>query len=48
LNDRRALERAIDSRTAASRRAIQAEAGFNVPDDGYCRMRKLSTEAGIL
>jgi acetylornithine aminotransferase/acetylornithine/N-succinyldiaminopimelate aminotransferase len=50
FNDLRAVERAIDSRTAAVLvEPIQGEGGVNVPDDGYLRgLRKLCDEAGIL
>jgi acetylornithine/N-succinyldiaminopimelate aminotransferase len=50
FNDLKALERAIDSRTAAVLvEPIQGEGGINVPDDGYLPgMRKLCDEAGIL
>jgi acetylornithine/N-succinyldiaminopimelate aminotransferase len=49
-NDLRALERAIDSRTAAVLvEPIQGEGGVIVPDDGYLPgLRKLCDEAGIL
>src|SRR5438876_11170259 len=49
-NDLKALERAIDSRTAAVLvEPIQGEGGINVPDDGYLPgLRKLCDEAGIL
>ena len=49
-NDLKALERAIDSRTAAVLvEPIQGEGGIIVPDDGYLPgMRKLCDEAGIL
>jgi len=50
FNDLRAVERAIDSRTAALLvEPIQGEGGVNVPDDGYLPgLRKLCDEAGIL
>jgi acetylornithine aminotransferase/acetylornithine/N-succinyldiaminopimelate aminotransferase len=50
FNDLRAVERAIDSRTAAVLvEPIQGEGGVNVPDDGYLPgLRKLCDEAGIL
>jgi acetylornithine/N-succinyldiaminopimelate aminotransferase len=49
FNDLKALERAIDSRTAAVLvEPIQGEGGINVPDDGYLPgLRKLCDEAGI-
>src|SRR5262245_18988488 len=49
-NDLRAVERAIDSRTAAVLvEPVQGEGGVNVPDDGYLPgLRKLCDEAGIL
>ncbi|HET8578147.1 MAG TPA: aspartate aminotransferase family protein [Methylomirabilota bacterium] len=49
-NDLRAVERAIDSRTAAVLvEPIQGEGGVIVPDDGYLPgLRKLCDEAGIL
>jgi acetylornithine/N-succinyldiaminopimelate aminotransferase len=49
-NDLRAVERAIDSRTAAILvEPIQGEGGINIPDDGYLPgLRKLCDEAGIL
>jgi predicted acetylornithine/succinylornithine family transaminase len=49
-NDLRALERAIDNRTAAVLiEAIQGEGGVNVPDDGYLPgLRKLCDESGAL
>ncbi|HWM77333.1 MAG TPA: aspartate aminotransferase family protein [Methylomirabilota bacterium] len=49
-NDLKALERAIDSRTAAVLvEPIQGEGGIIVPDDGYLPgLRKLCDEAGIL
>jgi acetylornithine/N-succinyldiaminopimelate aminotransferase len=50
FNDLKALERAIDSRTAGVLvEAIQGEGGVIVPDDGYLPgLRKLCDEAGIL
>jgi acetylornithine aminotransferase/acetylornithine/N-succinyldiaminopimelate aminotransferase len=50
FNDLRAVERAIDSRTAAVLvEPIQGEGGVNIPDDGYLPgLRKLCDEAGIL
>ncbi len=50
FNDLRAVERAIDSRTAAVLvEPIQGEGGVNVPGDGYLPgLRKLCDEAGIL
>ncbi len=50
FNDLRAVERAIDSRTAAVLvEPVQGEGGVNVPDDGYLPgLRKLCDEAGIL
>src|SRR5713101_263170 len=50
FNDLRAVERAIDSRTAGVLvEPIQGEGGVNVPDDGYLPgLRKLCDEAGIL
>src|SRR5262245_51882694 len=49
-NDLRALERAIDSRTAAVLvEPVQGEGGVNIPEDGYLPgVRKLCDEAGIL
>jgi len=49
FNDLKALERAIDSRTAGVLvEPIQGEGGVNVPDDGYLPgLRKLCDEAGI-
>jgi acetylornithine aminotransferase/acetylornithine/N-succinyldiaminopimelate aminotransferase len=49
-NDLKALERAIDSHTAAVLvEPIQGEGGVIVPDDGYLPgMRRLCDEAGIL
>ena len=50
FNDLKALERAIDSRTAGVLvEPIQGEGGVIVPDEGYLPgMRKLCDEAGIL
>ncbi|HYB43118.1 MAG TPA: acetylornithine transaminase [Candidatus Methylomirabilis sp.] len=50
FNDLRAVERAIDSHTAAVLvEPIQGEGGVNVPDDGYLPgLRKLCDEAGVL
>jgi len=50
FDDLRALERAIDSRTAGVLvEPIQGEGGVNVPDDGYLPgLRKLCDEAGIV
>ena len=50
FNDLRAVERAIDSHTAAVMvEPIQGEGGVNIPDDGYLPgLRKLCDEAGIL
>ena len=50
FNDLRAVERAIDSHTAAVMvEPIQGEGGINIPDDGYLPgLRKLCDEAGIL
>jgi acetylornithine/N-succinyldiaminopimelate aminotransferase len=50
FNDLRAVERAIDSRTAGVLvEPIQGEGGINIPDDGYLPgLRKLCDEAGIL
>src|SRR6266498_447684 len=50
FNDLKALERAIDSRTAAVLvEPIQGEGGVIVPDDGYLPgLRKLCDEAAIL
>jgi acetylornithine/N-succinyldiaminopimelate aminotransferase len=50
FNDLKALERAIDSRTAGVLvEPIQGEGGVIVPDDGYLPgLRKLCDEAGIL
>jgi len=49
-NDLRAMERAIDNRTAAVLvEAIQGEGGVNVPDDGYLPgLRKLCDASGAL
>ncbi len=49
FNDLKALERAIDSRTAGVLvEPIQGEGGVNIPDDGYLPgLRKLCDEAGI-
>jgi len=49
-NDLRAVERAIDNRTAAILvEPIQGEGGVVVPDDGYLPgLRKLCDEAGVL
>ena len=49
-NDLRAVERAIDSRTAAVLvEPIQGEGGVNVPDEGYLPgLRKLCDETGVL
>ncbi len=49
-NDLRAMERAIDGRTAAVLvEAIQGEGGVNVPDDDYLPgLRKLCDESGAL
>ncbi len=49
-NDLRAMERAIDSRTAAVIvECIQGEGGVNIPDDGYLPgLRKLCDAAGAL
>jgi predicted acetylornithine/succinylornithine family transaminase len=50
FNDLRAVERAIDSRTAAVLvEPIQGEGGINIPDDGYLPgLRKLCDEAAVL
>jgi acetylornithine/N-succinyldiaminopimelate aminotransferase len=50
FNDLRAVERAIDSHTAAVLvEPIQGEGGVNIPDDSYLPgLRKLCDEAGIL
>ncbi len=49
-NDLRAMERALDSRTAAILvEPIQGEGGVNVPDDDYLPgLRKLCDESGVL
>jgi acetylornithine/N-succinyldiaminopimelate aminotransferase len=49
-NDLRAMERAVDNRTAAILvEPIQGEGGVNVPDDGYLPgLRKLCDETGAL
>ena len=49
-NDLRAVERALDNRTAAILvEPIQGEGGVSVPDDGYLPgLRKLCDEAGAL
>src|SRR5262245_57871965 len=49
FNDLRAVERAIDSRTAAVLvEPIQGEGGVNIPDDGYLPgLRKLCDQAGV-
>lgn len=49
-NDLRAMERAIDNRTAAILvEPLQGEGGVMVPDDGYLPgLRKLCDEAGVL
>ena len=49
-NDLRAMERALDSRTAAILvEPIQGEGGVNIPDDGYLPgLRKLCDESGAL
>ena len=49
-NDLRAMERAIDSRTAAILvEPIQGEGGVNVPDDGYLAgLRRLCDASGAL
>ncbi len=49
-NDLRAMERAIDNRTAAILvEPLQGEGGVVVPDDGYLPgLRKLCDEAGVL
>jgi acetylornithine/N-succinyldiaminopimelate aminotransferase len=49
FNDLRAVERAMDSRTAAIMvEPIQGEGGVNIPDDGYLPgLRKLCDEAGV-
>src|SRR5262245_37793430 len=50
FNDLRAVERAIDSRTAGVLvEPIQGEGGVNIPGEGYLPgLRKLCDEAGIL
>jgi predicted acetylornithine/succinylornithine family transaminase len=50
FDDLKAVERAIDSRTAAVLvEPIQGEGGVNIPDDGYLPgLRKLCDEAGVL
>jgi acetylornithine/N-succinyldiaminopimelate aminotransferase len=50
FNDLRAVERAIDSHTAAILvEPLQGEGGVNVPDDGYLPgLRKLCDETGVL
>ena len=50
FNDLRAVERAIDSRTAGVLvEPIQGEGGVNIPDESYLPgLRKLCDEAGIL
>jgi acetylornithine aminotransferase/acetylornithine/N-succinyldiaminopimelate aminotransferase len=49
-NDLRAMERAMDSRTAAVLvEPIQGEGGVNIPDDGYLPgLRKLCDDTGAL
>jgi predicted acetylornithine/succinylornithine family transaminase len=49
-NDLRAVERAIDNRTAAVLvEPVQGEGGVNIPDDGYLPgLRKLCDAAGVL
>jgi acetylornithine/N-succinyldiaminopimelate aminotransferase len=49
-NDLRAMERALDSHTAAILvEPIQGEGGVNIPDDGYLPgLRKLCDESGAL
>jgi acetylornithine aminotransferase/acetylornithine/N-succinyldiaminopimelate aminotransferase len=49
-DDLRAMERAMDSRTAAILvEPLQGEGGVNVPDDGYLPgLRKLCDESGVL
>jgi acetylornithine/N-succinyldiaminopimelate aminotransferase len=49
-NDLRAMERAMDSHTAAILvEPIQGEGGVNIPDDGYLAgLRKLCDESGAL
>ncbi len=50
FNDLRAVERAMDSHTAAVLvEPIQGEGGVNIPDEGYLPgLRKLCDEAGVL
>ena len=50
FNDLRAVERAIDSRTAGVLvEPIQGEGGVNIPDEGYLpSLRKLCDAAGVL
>jgi acetylornithine aminotransferase/acetylornithine/N-succinyldiaminopimelate aminotransferase len=50
FNDLRAVERAIDSKTAGVLvEPVQGEGGVNIPDDGYLPgLRKLCDEAGVL
>ena len=49
-NDLRAMQRAVDGRTAAILvEAIQGEGGVNIPDDGYLpALRKLCDDSGAL
>ena len=49
-NDLRAMQRAVDSRTAAILvEPLQGEGGVNIPDDGYLSgLRKLCDESGAL
>ena len=49
-NDLRAMERAVDGRTAAIMvEAIQGEGGVNIPDEGYLpALRKLCDDTGAL
>jgi predicted acetylornithine/succinylornithine family transaminase len=49
-NDLKAMERAVDGRTAAILvECIQGEGGVNIPDDGYLpALRKLCDESGAL
>jgi predicted acetylornithine/succinylornithine family transaminase len=49
-NDLRAMQRAVDSRTAAILvEPIQGEGGVNIPDDGYLPgLRKLCDDSGAL
>jgi len=49
-NDLRAMERAVDGRTAAILvEAIQGEGGVNIPDEGYLpALRKLCNDTGAL